>query len=65
MTPTVMPDLVEIAHALTDAAIAHLAGSFPFVAGGVAALAAAVVACLAWLCYEELRGRTTASPLDR
>jgi hypothetical protein len=55
-----MPDLAEIAHALTDAAIALLAGSFPFVAGGAAALAAAVVAGLGWLCYEELRGRATA-----
>jgi len=55
-----MPDVAEIAHALTDAAIAHLAGSFRFVVGGAAFLIGAVVASLAWLCYEELRGRTTA-----
>ena len=48
-----MPDLAEIAHALTDAAIVHLAGSLPLVAGGAIGLAAAVLAALAWLCYQE------------
>jgi hypothetical protein len=56
-----MPDLAEVAHGLTDAAIVYLAASVPFVVGGIAALSVAVVSALVWLCHSELRGGAAAT----
>lgn len=52
-----MPEFVEVAHSLTDAAIVHLAAIFPLVAAGAVALNGAVVSSVTWLCYTELRSR--------
>lgn len=50
-----MPEFAEIARTLTDTAVVHLAAIAPLFAGGAVALIGAVVSCVAWLCYAELR----------
>jgi hypothetical protein len=60
-----MPEPAEITRALTDATIAYIAASVPLVVGATVALTGAVVACPAWLCYAELRGRAAEQPVRR
>lgn len=49
-----MPEGVDVAHALTDAAVVHMSAIVPVIAGGAAALSCVVASCIVWLCYAEL-----------
>jgi hypothetical protein len=52
-----MPELAQVAHALTDTAVLYMSAMVPIVAGGAAALTGAVFLCVVRLCFVELRRR--------
>ena len=54
-----MPDLADVARALTAATVAPTSVIVPLLAGGAVALTGAVVSCVAWLLAAELRSRRT------
>lgn len=62
-----MPDVADVARAMTDAAVANASAALPLVAGGAAALVGIVATCIAWLCHAELRrtGTSTGSRRQR